>query len=386
MTSLPSAVNSKYGNVEHDGEGLVEIFVPLKYCAIRRPTSVLILNNLEINSAGNDEDLEKTCGSVRELDLAENKLVDWHEIFKILNHARWLTFLNLSYNRLDGVLNSRKLPDLPHLNKLVLINTGIKWDTLHSLLNGFRSSKLEELHLGLNSLARVEDHRGDKYPSVASLSFNGNPIQNGRDVLRLGHVFPSLRCLVVADCPICDLGDTKELNGVFPCLEKLNLSNTNLSGWDELEKLKVLDSLIDLRLMGCKALEDMTEHERRQQMIARMENLIRLNGGIITRTEREDAERAFIRQHLDKPETELPDRFHDLVAKHGMLDPLAEIDLSPQTEVTVTIHKGDDRTIRTVSVYKTVLEFKQSLEEWAGLPPNRMRLFYVDQAALFVCH
>lgn len=60
-----------------------------------------------------------------------------------------------------------------------------------------------------------------------------------------------------------------------------------------------------------------TEHERRQLLIARLPNVETLNGGgVISSQEREDAERAFIRYYMDKPEADRPERSscfdHDL--------------------------------------------------------------------------
>ena len=71
-----------------------------------------------------------------------------------------------------------------------------------------------------------------------------------------------------------------------------------------------------------------------------------LNGGDkIGPVEREDAERAFIRccstqrspsqiiicrHFLDTPEDERPLRFEELVAVHGLLDPLVNVDLTPE--------------------------------------------------------
>lgn len=52
-----------------------------------------------------------------------------------------------------------------------------------------------------------------------------------------------------------------------------------------------------------------TEHERRQFFIARLPNIEMLNGGgAIETDEREDAERAFIRYYMEKPESERPER------------------------------------------------------------------------------
>ena len=46
-------------------------------------------------------------------------------------------------------------------------------------------------------------------------------------------------------------------------------------------------------------------------MIARLPNVETLNGGgVISFQEREDAERAFIRYYMDKPEADRPERYN----------------------------------------------------------------------------
>ena len=71
-------------------------------------------------------------------------------------------------------------------------------------------------------------------------------------------------------------------------------------------------------------------------LVARLPNVKVLNGGdMITKTEREDSERAFIRYFLDTPEHGRPARWKELVEVHGILDPLVNIDLSPDMNVKV---------------------------------------------------
>lgn len=65
-------------------------------------------------------------------------------------------------------------------------------------------------------------------------------------------------------------------------------------------------------VQGCPLWDsnEYTEHERRQLLIARLPNVEMLNGGgSIEHDEREDAERAFIRYYIDKPESDRPDRY-----------------------------------------------------------------------------
>lgn len=70
-----------------------------------------------------------------------------------------------------------------------------------------------------------------------------------------------------------------------------------------------------------------------------------------------------------------------MVAIHGKLDPLVNIDLTPESRVTVTVTCPQENLIeeRLINVYQTVLELKQKLEQFSKIPANRMRLFYVDQ-------
>lgn len=47
-----------------------------------------MLNNLNIDKAGAPEDLEKKCNSVKELDLAQNKLENWDEVINEIEKTR----------------------------------------------------------------------------------------------------------------------------------------------------------------------------------------------------------------------------------------------------------------------------------------------------------
>lgn len=88
-------------------------------------------------------------------------------------------------------------------------------------------------------------------------------------------------------------------------------------------------------------------------MIARLPFVKTLNGGgEITRDEREDAERAFVRYYTDKPESDRPARYEELSKLHGKLDPLVNIDLRPEKRVKVRFTYGDHSEDRSVDVYR----------------------------------
>ncbi|XP_051157145.1 tubulin-specific chaperone cofactor E-like protein [Leptopilina boulardi] len=169
----------------------------------------------------------------------------------------------------------------------------------------------------------------------------------------------------------------------FKMLKFLNVNNTLLSTWNDVEKLAKFPALKSLRMQNCPLFEspqEYTEHERRQLLIARLPNVETLNGGgVISSQEREDAERAFIRYYMEKPEADRPERYAELIGIHGKLDPLVQVDLTPEKRVKVTFIYGDLVEVRSVDVYRTVFELKTKLESMVKISANKMRLFYVDQ-------
>lgn len=135
----------------------------------------------------------------------------------------------------------------------------------------------------------------------------------------------------------------------------LNLSNTGINTWNDIDRLANFPALRNLRVQNWPLWEkcDATEHERRQLLIARLPHVECLNGGgKITPQEREDAERAFIRYYTREPESDRPERFAELIGIHGKLDPLVHIDLRPEKRVRVTFTYGDTSEMRPVDVYR----------------------------------
>lgn len=385
MPSLLEAIEHKYGQCddgdpEDNGHISVAIFVPRKPPRVCIP-SLLVLNNCGIATAGSEHQVDQLadkCALVEELDLATNCLSEWGETLAILSTMPRLRFVNLSFNRLLGKLPAQNCPKWENLNSLVLNATGTEWPCVRCLLTA--SPRLEELHLSLNGYDSVQLDNDCQNGSLRKLHFNGNPVGSWGEIRKFGRAFPSLECLVLADCPLGELSDGDESD--FPNLKILNLDGTKLSAWEEIEQLAAFPQLKSLRIQGCLLWETSgyTDHERRQLLIARLPNVLMLNGGgSIEPQEREDAERAFIRYYMERPESDRPCRYEELIKVHGKLDPLVNVDLRPEKRVKVTFTCGDNGEVRSVDVYRTVSDLKQRLESFAGFPAAKMRLFYVDQ-------
>ncbi|XP_060531301.1 tubulin-specific chaperone cofactor E-like protein [Cylas formicarius] len=435
MPSLLEALEQKYGEGSTDSEGSdeeagisVAIFVPCKSPRALVP-ALLVLNDCDIATAGEKEALVAKCSNVEELDLAKNKLNHWDEVFGILQQMPRLKFVNLSFNVLSKPLevNLDKSTKWKELKSLVLNSTFVNWDSVQEILDHLPC--LEELHLSLNDYNNVDLHKPKdcecsqndnqncdcqnykvkhKHSVLRILHFTGNPVDDWKEISKLGYAFPKLESLVLAECPIksIEVAETQEENSggnknydtkgsgsgkwddieaphdAFKTLKVLNLNSTMLSSWDDIGKLSKFPNLHCVRIQGCPLWEsnEYTEHERRQLLIARLPNVKTLNGGgAISADEREDAERAFIRYYMDKPESDRPDRYFELVQIHGKLDPLVNVDLRPEKRVKVTFTCGTNSEVRSVDVYRTVSDLKSKLESFAGFSAAKMRLFYVDQ-------
>ncbi|XP_045125440.1 tubulin-specific chaperone cofactor E-like protein isoform X2 [Portunus trituberculatus] len=379
MPSLPEAVDMKYGD-ECPNAQVTEVAcvaLTLKRNGRQRLPSVLILSECDIEKAGDEEEVERKCEGVRELDLSRNKLKEWKEVFKILRHLPGLGFLNLSYNCFESpITDPADVVSLTNLTRLVLNGTRLPWKDVHILLEN--APRVEELHLCKNEYSKVERPKTKRYSSVSRIHFNNNPSSDWTEIETLGQMFPYLEVLILAECPLSQLKEGDRYHEFFPRLKYLSLNSTKICSWDSVDLVNLFPKLSELRLQQCPLYENYKDEERRQLTIARLWRVQRLNGGaMISPEERENAERAFIRYYLNSDMR--PKRYDELVRQHGELQPLVEVSLRPQTEVQVTIRCGEIALERIISVYTRVVDLKKELEPQVGLPASKMRLFYLDK-------
>ncbi|XP_058269794.1 tubulin folding cofactor E-like a [Hemibagrus wyckioides] len=340
--------------------------------------SVLVLNGCGISHAGDEGEIAAFCAHVVELDLSHNKLQDWHEISKIVMNIPNLDFLNLSSNPLsDTVLEPDCAEAFSRVRRLVLNNTQISWDIVHAFTR--EMPELEELFLCLNEYSTVMVS-ATPCPTLRLLHITDNSLQDWSEVRKFGIMFPSLDTLVLANNNLKSILDSEDnLRRLFPNLRSINLHNSGLNQWEDIEKLNFLPKLEEVRLQGIPLLQSYTNTERRSLMIAQLPSVNCLNGSIVTGGEREDAERFFIRYYRDYSEKEQPHRYHYLVAKYGKLAPLAEIDLRPRCHAKVEVHCEDRVEQVSIRLDQTVAELKKQLKTVVRLSASNMRLYYIDK-------
>ena len=235
--------------------------------------------------------------------------------------------------------------------------------------------RVQDLYLSLNGYESIPDSP-EQYPNVRSLSINKHVITQWNQIGKLGFVFPALVELRMSECPLENITAT-EIPQQFPNLKMLNLNDTLLDTWEAIDALKRFPELTDVSLMGIPLLEQYSDQHKRQLLIARLPNIKKLNKTSVTDEEREDAERFFIRHHMDDQNP--PSRYLELVDAHGVLDRLAEVNLKAKESALISFVFDDEPLFkRETNLMQTTTSLKKYLSEIIGIPPPGFKVLYRD--------
>ena len=180
----------------------------------------------------------------------------------------------------------------------------------------------------------------------------------------------------MSECPLENITAT-EIPKQFPNLKVLNLNDTLLDSWEAIDALKRFPGLTDVSLMGIPLLDQYSDQEKRQLLIARLPNIKKLNKTGVTECEREDAERFFIRHHMDDERP--PSRYLELVNTYGVLDRLAEVNLKPKESAVISFIFDDQPLFKKeINLMQSTASLKKYLSEIIGLPPPGFKILYRD--------
>ncbi|CAB1316662.1 unnamed protein product [Coregonus sp. 'balchen'] len=208
--------------------------------------SVLVLDGCGISKAGDKAEVATFCAHVVELDLSHNQLQDWGEICTIVSNIPNLDFLNLSMNPLSGIELEPGLAEVfSRVRRLVLINTRVTWDTV-------AESPVP-------------------CPSLRLLQITDNQLQEWSEVRKFGPMYPSLDTLVLSNNRLSSVEEDTprdSLQRLFPNLRSINLNNSGLNRWEDIERLNFFPKLEEARLMGIPLLQPYTNKERRSLTVA----------------------------------------------------------------------------------------------------------------------
>ena len=245
----------------------------------------------------------------------------------------------------------------------------------------FVPPRLQELHLSINDYGQVALNHSFLHAGLKHLHLNDNKIKEWEEMVKLSAAFPSLQKLIASNNPVRYIPPDMDSN-IFPQLLILNLNNSDLSSWDSIENLHALSMLRELSVLKIPLGRQMEEKIRRQAFIARLPNIQKLNKSDVTENEREMSERWLIRELKDSHDHSA--LYHNLVKKHGELNPLVDINLTPVDKVTLDFHfDGLEREVEQmeVNIFQTVYDFKKWVSEsLVDKPVNRFRLWFYDKS------
>ncbi|XP_076110268.1 tubulin-specific chaperone cofactor E-like protein isoform X1 [Mytilus galloprovincialis] len=372
--TMVEAIHQKY---DDDVETCIHIHIPASAPGKTESGNLVIppilaLHDSNISGAGDTDRLETLCKQVQELDLTKNCIKDWSQIIEVIERLPKLRFLNLTSNPIENRLSWECDKQFPNISNLILNDTNVSWECLMKLLHVF--PRVEELHLSLNGYSSVELHGDFRYPPLTRLYLNGNKIQDWTEMCRLGQCFPHLENLVAMESDLTSIMSDVDLKETFPCLKSLNLTKTKLATWEDIEVFREFPVLVDLRIKDLPFIQTLPEKERRQNIVSRLPNITKLNGSPVHEQEREEAERAYIRNFLDAESK--PQRFYELKKIHGKVEHLADIDLAPDDlHYHIKVKFENKEEMMDILKEQTVKDLKKLLQNFCGLTVDKMKIF-----------
>lgn len=163
----------------------------------------------------------------------------------------------------------------------------------------------------------------------------------------------------------------------FLLLHTLCLSRTSISDMDHLHTLNDFPQLRSLKIMDSGLFPDSTNEDRRKLLVASLPRVKILNGSEVTVTERDKAERHYLRYFMERDTR--PPRYYELESKHGPMTPLLDIDLGKrfQKEATLTfLLNGEEVFTDTVSVLQPVGKLRSLVAHTLGIPRRSFRMYH----------
>ncbi|MFH4981616.1 hypothetical protein AB6A40_008325 [Gnathostoma spinigerum] len=225
----------------------------------------------------------------KELNLYNNLLSRWTDVFDILCYFPALLSLDLRKNRLDCVFNL-DLKQYAHvvcpLSCVVFDGCGIDSTTAAAFATRFPS--ISELYLRYNG---IHDFKcGDFGGNINHVDLEGNPLNYWRNLDPLSKL-PKLTSLHVANCgfSIIEIGSSVG----FLSLESLNIRENLIHDWPSISALARLPKLHKLFYKGNK-LQPFSGLDLREIFIAKLPNLDELEKSGISSSERRASEIHFL--------------------------------------------------------------------------------------------
>ncbi|KAI5065360.1 hypothetical protein GOP47_0020055 [Adiantum capillus-veneris] len=243
-------------------------------------------------------ELEGVLPNLKELDLTGNLLPDWQAVNLICDRLPALRVLDLSRNRMQ--LNNDFFPALSRLQTLVLNFCQISWGQVEILKHSL--PELEELHLCGNEISVLEVEEGgdcvEGFKQLRLLNLENNHIESWEELLKLSKL-ESLEQLQVSHNRLKkfyypDWAGSEENQRPFLSLRCLLLAGNAIEDWGSIDALNLFPKLTEVRLSDNPLTDLHVGGAPRFLLVARLANILVLNGSEIKQRERKDSEIRYV--------------------------------------------------------------------------------------------
>lgn len=247
------------------------------------------LSSQWINQFDENEQIYENLRQIKELNIRQNLLENWSQIWKRLNQSfPRIQILNLSNSRMN--LDEVPSNEYPLIEELVLIDTDNDYQIFEQILPFFPN--LKHLHLDVNRLTCIPENFVQQLKNVTSLSLSDNPTLKSWNpsINNLGQL-EHLEELILNNCGI-DQIDFNSSTHQFPSLKYLYMSDNQITSYQSIDQLSRLPSLISFSILRNPIYpsNDQQTETAKQMIIARLPNLTYFNRVFINREERRGAE------------------------------------------------------------------------------------------------
>uniref|UniRef100_A0A7S1PH29 Tubulin-folding cofactor E n=1 Tax=Percolomonas cosmopolitus TaxID=63605 RepID=A0A7S1PH29_9EUKA len=318
--------------------------------------NVVSVNHQGVSRIGN---LKALATSLETLDLSCNLYSAWEEVLKIFPQAPKLKILMLSGNRFN---DWDKLPQLAKemrsesealpftaLDTLVLNGTMAHWSDAENLVEHY-FPHLKEVHMCDNFIEHITHESGENdayWEHMEHIDLMNNKIASWSDVQTLAHL-KSLQRINLRKNPVQSIQAPSE--GEFPQLRSLSLEQSQILKWSDIDALHLFPALSDVRLQGTPLEKQNGRATTRMFTIARVAKLTSMNGSTVSKRERIDAEKYYLKTCADS-------KMKDL--KYGTFDEKKFAVLHPRYKELSLVHGNFEDFVQKEEQKPTAM--KQSL-------------------------
>lgn len=151
-------------------------------------------------------------------------------------------------------------------------------------------------------------------------------------------------------------------------IRSIVMSDCQFQTWESIENLELFaPHLEELRIRQVPLFEQYSPEEKHHLIVSRLRGLRSLNGSTITDFQREESERFFIRYYKDQEPK--PRIFTELVQRHGLLDELVKVDLTPPRFAKVIIRCDEIgyRSVIRIQLSNSVYSLMKYAEKITGI-------------------